>query len=143
MSGTDESLVCRSYRAGHEVHYLQAKRSWRDPEGRRSGQVTAIAARMVEVTLDEGDVVQLWTHDADHVERLVAERGDRVDYHRRLGLLDFPQPDSIAHVSVSTSADIGPCDQGGGALGRPKDGEDKTAFAQRLHDQIIEGSNDL
>jgi hypothetical protein len=142
MSGTDESLVCRSYRAGHDVHYLQAKRSWRDPEGRRSGQITAIAGRMVEVTLDEGVIVQLWTHDVGHVERLVADRGERVDYHQRLGLLDFPQPDSIAYVSVSTSADIGPCDQGGGALARPEDGEDKTAFAQRLHDQIIERSHD-
>jgi hypothetical protein len=143
MSDTDRQPECRSYGAGHNVHYIQANRARRHPENRRSGTVTSVAGQTVELNLDDGEVVRLWTHDAVRVERLVAEGGARADYHRDWSLLDFHRADVVAHVSVSTKADIGPCVQQeeGGVMMRPDDGEAQAAFAQRFH-QHIERSQD-
>lgn len=145
MSDTDrEALQCQSFRAGHSVHYIQARQVARHPESRRQGHVASIAGQVVEFALNDGGVVQLRTHDAVRVERLVAECGSRAEYHPRWGLLDFHMPHGIAHISVSTNADIGPCQRAaeGGMLMRPDDEEDRAAFTARFIASFADRSQD-
>ena len=110
MSDTDrEALRCQSFRAGHSVHYIKARQAARQPESRREGHIASIAGQVVQFAVDDGGVIQLGTHDAAQVERLVAKFGSSAEYHPRWGLLQFHMPHGIAHISVSTNADVGPC----------------------------------
>lgn len=135
MSDTDwRELQCGSFRAGHSVHYIQARQAARHPEGRRDGHVELIADEIVHFACDDGEAVLLRTHDAARVERLAAECGGRAEYHTRWGLLNLHMRDGLAHISVSANADIGACQQAeeGGALVRLHEGEDGVAFTARF-----------
>jgi hypothetical protein len=56
-------LQCQSYLPGHTVHYIQAREAWRLPENRREGTVRSIAGQVIEFVSDDGEVLELVTHD--------------------------------------------------------------------------------
>jgi len=135
---------CRSYLPGHTVHYLQAREAWRHPEQRRGGMVLSISGQAVEFEPDEGDKLQVFTHDPDHVARLIAALGTRAIYDPRWGLLRFEEPTRGNLVSVSTDLNIGPCseEERGGTVTRPRDDEDAEEFTARVYAAITDHLHD-
>ena len=55
-------LRCGLYRAGHEVHIVQAIRAGNDDEV-QPGTASVDAAGWISITLDSGSVMRRWTHD--------------------------------------------------------------------------------
>ena len=135
---------CRSYLPGHTVHYIQAREARRYPENRRSGTVRSIAGHAVEFDSNNGEKLDLFTHDPDRVARLVTDLGSSAIYDPRWGLLRFEEPTRSNLISVSTNPDIGPCspEERGGTVTRPREDEDLEEFAARVYAALTDHLRD-
>jgi hypothetical protein len=79
---------CGSYKAGHEPHYIQVRKS------NEPGTESSISVRIVEVTDDGGTVVELdgerlelWNHDPTRLRAIVASAPNSVTLQPRWNLL--------------------------------------------------------
>ena len=131
---------CLSYLPGHTVHYIQAREAWRHPEYRRAGMVRRIVGQAVEFQSDDGESLQLFSHDPEDVAWLIAELGSRAVYDPRWGLLRFEVPTGAMLVSVSEKPEIGPCSakERGGTMTRPHEDETAEEFAARVYSALMD-----
>jgi len=91
-------LRCGLYRAGHDVHFVQAIRSGNDDEA-WPGTASVDAAGSISITLDSGSVTRRWTHDPGRLAHLLAESGGHV-LLRTKSILSIPHGDGAYCVSV-------------------------------------------
>lgn len=76
---------CRSYKAGHQVHFIQARLAGEQPWHWRDGVVAEVDGHTltVQYSFEEGDV-DCWSH---HDLSSRVEVGDTVRVHERFNLL--------------------------------------------------------
>ena len=88
MSGIRPRKRCGLYRPGHEIHYIQMRKSSEDRENPR------LLGRLIECRSDgtvvieiEGREISLWSHEPERVAESVAANDGVVRYQKRWGLL--------------------------------------------------------
>ena len=91
-------LRCGLYRAGHEVHFVQAIRAGNDDEA-WPGIASVDATGWISITLDSGSVERVWTHNPVRLAHLLTESGGNV-LLRTKSLLSIPNGDGAYCVSV-------------------------------------------
>lgn len=80
---------CSSYRAGHTVHYIQARKAAADGATRVEGQVTAIMPGRITVVLEDGTELGYWNHDMERVAAFLDEFAPEARVQERWALLWF------------------------------------------------------
>jgi len=98
-------LRCGLYRAGHEVHFVQAIRAGNDDEA-WPGTASVDAGGWISITLDSGSVMRRWTHDPGRLADLLGDFGGRV-LLRTKSILSIPLGHGAHYVSVGE--DPTPC----------------------------------
>jgi hypothetical protein len=101
-NGVPARRLCGSYTAGHDMHFIQARRSWENaPIGERT--IDAITA---DGTIRFNDDTTCWNH---HPERLKAiiDRSDRRVELRQYSVLAVPGTGS--HWLFSVASEVDPC----------------------------------
>lgn len=98
-------LRCGLYRAGHEVHFVQAIRAGNDDEA-WPGTASVDAAGWISITLDSGRIERLWTHNPARLAYLLAESGGHV-LLRTKSILSIPNGHGAHYFSVGE--DPTPC----------------------------------
>jgi hypothetical protein len=78
---------CRSYHAGHTIHWIQARKAAEDRTGRQPGEVIETGESWLLVRLDDGSHRRYGNHDIRRLEHLLEERGTRVEVQERWGVL--------------------------------------------------------
>ena len=98
-------LRCGLFRAGHEVHLVQAIRAGDDDEA-WPGTALVDTAGWISISLDSGRVDRRWTHDPVRLAHLLGKSGGQV-------LLRTKSILSIAHDDgayfISAGAGPSPC----------------------------------
>lgn len=108
MSGPDllpPPLRCGLFRAGHEVHFVQAIRSGNDDEV-QPGTASVDAAGWISISLESGQMARLWTHNPARLAHLLREFGGQV-LLRTKSILSVSHGDGAYFVSVG--AGPSPC----------------------------------
>jgi hypothetical protein len=78
---------CGSFRAGHTIHWIQARKAAEDRTGREPGEVIETGEGWLLVRLDDGTHRRYGNHDIARLERLLEERGTRVEVQERWAVL--------------------------------------------------------
>ena len=92
-------LRCGLYRAGHEVHFVQAIRAGNDDEV-WPGTASVDATGWISITLDTGSVMRRWTHNPGRLADLLGDCGGRV-LLRTKSILSIPSGHGAYCVSVA------------------------------------------
>ena len=88
MSEIGPAKRCGLYLPGHEVNWIQAKKSWKDREGRPLACrfVQSRGDGMVVIELDDQEL-HLWNHEPERLARSVASADGIVSYQKPWSLL--------------------------------------------------------
>jgi hypothetical protein len=78
---------CGSYRSGHTIHWIQARKAAEDRTGREPGEIVETGEGWLLVRLDDGTHRRYGNHDIPRLEQLLEERGTRVEVQERWGVL--------------------------------------------------------
>lgn len=70
-------LRCGSYRAGHDIHYIQARKAAEDATGAVKGSVTEVDQAGIAVATPTGKI-KYWNHDLKRAHALLRRYGSRV-----------------------------------------------------------------
>ena len=97
-------LACGSYHPGHDVHWIQAKRSHEPPTVECVASVGADG--WVTVNLDAGAGERVWNHDPGRLAALLARTAGRAVL-RSHNVLAVPSADG--HYCVSVASAPSPC----------------------------------
>jgi hypothetical protein len=84
---------CRSFRAGHTIHWIQARKAAEDRTGREPGEVVETGEGWLLVRLDDGSHRRYGNHDIPRLEQLLEEHGTRVEVQERWGCCGSAPPD--------------------------------------------------
>jgi hypothetical protein len=79
--------LCGSYRPGHTIHWIQARKAAEDRTGRERGEVIETGERWLVVRLDDGTHRRYGNHDIPRLEQLLEEHGTRVEVQERWAIL--------------------------------------------------------
>ncbi len=77
---------CGYYRAGHEIHWIQAKKAMNDPK-RVPGELVSVDPDGTLVVRSGGEMIRLWNHEPDRLRTVVARDGRAVSLQLRWRLL--------------------------------------------------------
>lgn len=86
-----EARRCGSYRPGHEVHWIQAKKSWEEPGVIDTGVIVSLG--LTEISMRIGsEERKYWNHDTGRLRETVRHQGQAVVVQERWSLLKVPSP---------------------------------------------------
>jgi hypothetical protein len=109
------ALVCTSYAAGHNVHWIQALHSANHKEVAArtwSGTVVTIDGEVVTVRKPDGSLARLRTHDPAHLATIVERRGVKVTVNDQYAIMRAGIT-RAGSTCISVQADkgepLGPC----------------------------------
>jgi hypothetical protein len=111
-------LACGSYHPGHDVHWIQAKRSHEPPAVECVASVGTDG--WVTVTRDAGDSQRVWNHDPGRLAALLARTAGRAVL-RSHNVLAVPSADG--HYCISVASASSPCPEPDEDLGELSLGE--------------------
>ena len=104
--GCTDRAACRSYRPGHHVHWIQAKKSW-EP-GQPEIEVTIVVHDDGRVDLHaEGLDESMWNHDPARLRRAWASYG-RAVWKPQFHVLNVPGPFGFA-FNLAAAHDSSTC----------------------------------
>jgi hypothetical protein len=86
-AGLGHAKLCGSYRRGHTIHWIQARKAAEDRTGREPGEIVETGEGWLLVRLDDGTHRRYGNHDIPRLEQLLEERGTRVEVQERWGVL--------------------------------------------------------
>jgi hypothetical protein len=78
---------CGSFRPGHTVHWIQARKAAEDRTGRQRGEVVETGEGWLLVRFDDGTHRRYGNHDVPRLEVLLEELGTRVEVQERWAVL--------------------------------------------------------
>jgi hypothetical protein len=78
---------CESYRPGHAIHWIQARKAAEDRTGLEQGEVLETEEGWLEVRLDDGTHRRYGNHDIPRLEQLLEEHGTRVEVQERWAVM--------------------------------------------------------
>jgi len=82
---------CGSYRPGHEVHWIQASKTWNEPGLLEFARVVSAVGALV--TVEVGDELRrYYNHDAARLEAIARSYGGRAVIYARWRALAIPGP---------------------------------------------------
>ena len=87
LSPSGRVYSCYSCRSGHDVHFIQARLSWEDPDRAPvHGHIQEVYDDGTVVVEDaQGQVIRLWNHDPERLARLAGANDNQIGI--QLGLL--------------------------------------------------------
>lgn len=100
----EPAYSCDSYRPGHDVHWIQARKSWEEPGLVEEGVVTQVGEGIVTVQIGP-EVRRYRNHDTARFERILRRRGMNVIIQERWRLLKVPSPEGFYCFCIATSND--------------------------------------
>ncbi|MFA5890833.1 MAG: hypothetical protein WDA27_07770 [Actinomycetota bacterium] len=99
---SDPAKRCGWYGPGHEVHWIQAKKSWEEPGLVEEGEITHIESGLIRVRIGSEDR-EYWNHDTECLRRTVRRRGRRVVVQERWSLLKVPSTRGYSCFCIAKS----------------------------------------
>jgi hypothetical protein len=85
--GVAPAKRCGSYKRGHTIHWIQARKAAEDRTGREPGRIVETGNRWLVVKMQNGSHRRYGHHDIPRLEQLLEERGTKVVVQERWGLL--------------------------------------------------------
>jgi hypothetical protein len=79
--------LCGSYKPGHAIHWIQARKAAEDRTGRERGEVIETGESWLVVRLDDGTHRRYGNHDIPRLEQLLEEHGTRVEVQERWAVM--------------------------------------------------------
>ncbi|MBC7594781.1 MAG: hypothetical protein H7288_12725 [Kineosporiaceae bacterium] len=69
---------CALYTPGHNVHFIQARKSWQNPEAGVAAEFLTIEDDVIVVRAESGDVLKFRNHDLKRFARIIHDFGPHV-----------------------------------------------------------------
>jgi hypothetical protein len=85
--GRRPAKLCGSYRPGHTIHWIQARKAAEDRTERERGEVIETGESWLVVRLDDGTHRRYGNHDIPRLEQLLDEHGTRVEVQERWAVM--------------------------------------------------------
>ena len=113
MVKSDYSIAhrCALYTPGHNVHFIQARLAWENPEAYVPAEFQTIADDVIVVRAENGDVRKFRNHDLKRFGRIIHDFGPHVTLCDR-GVLRIAQGGGDAYmfcVEPDVGEPLAPC----------------------------------
>ena len=108
-------LGCKTYKAGHNVHWIQALRSSNDEAAAAktwSGKVTAVEGEVVTVRKPDGSLARFRNHDPARLVVILEHKGVEVTVNEQYAILRAgitPAGSFCISVQADKGEPLGPC----------------------------------
>jgi len=108
-------LGCKSYKAGHNVHWIQALHSANKPEVAAqtwTGKIVTVEDEVVTVRKPDGSVARFRNHDPDRLVVILEHKGVEVTVNEQYAILQAgitPAGSFCISVQADKGEPLGPC----------------------------------